>query len=185
MATVYGIVKQSGGFIWVYSEVGIGTTFKIYFPRINQGASRSPKPETSESDAELRGSETLLLVEDESAVRHPASEFLKKCGYTVIEARDGLQAIEAAGKYSGKIDLMVTDVVMPGMSGGQVAELLADSRREMKVLFVSGYAERVVQNHQILDAHTNFLQKPFALASLARKIREVLSKKEVAASVSY
>jgi two-component system cell cycle sensor histidine kinase/response regulator CckA len=89
---------------------------------------------------------------------------LNKCGYTVIEARDGLQAIEAAGKYSGKIDLMVTDAVMPGMSGGQVAELLADSRREMKVLFVSGYAQRLVQNHQIMDAHTNFLQKPFTLA---------------------
>jgi two-component system, cell cycle sensor histidine kinase and response regulator CckA len=141
LATVYGIVKQSGGFIWVYSEAGMGTTFKIYFPRITQGASQTAKPDTRASEAELRGTETILLVEDEAAVRHLASEFLKKCGYTVIEAQDGLQAIDTAGKLSGKIDLLVTDVVMPGMSGGQMAELLAESRSEMKVLFVSGYAE--------------------------------------------
>jgi two-component system, cell cycle sensor histidine kinase and response regulator CckA len=185
LATVYGIVKQSGGFIWVYSEPGMGTTFKIYFPRISQGATQTAQLDTRTSEAELRGTETILLVEDESAVRHPASEFLKKCGYTVIEAQDGLQAIEAARKFEGKIDLLVSDVVMPGMSGGQMAELLAESRSEMKVLFVSGYAEKTVQNHRILDAHTNFLQKPYTLASLGRKIREVLAIKQTAAATSH
>lgn len=181
LATVYGIVKQSGGFIWVYSEAGMGTTFKIYFPRISQGAFPGVNSDVRAREAELRGTETVLLVEDECTVRRPASEFLKKCGYTVIEAQGGLEAIEAARKFSGKIDLMITDVVMPGMSGGQVADLLADSRRDMKVLFVSGYAEKIVQNHRIMDVHTNFLQKPFTLASLGLKIREVLAKKQAAA----
>jgi CheY-like chemotaxis protein len=177
---VYGIVKQSGGFIWVNSEIHIGTTFKIYFPRIRH----VPLPSVNTDplgDPELHGSETLLLVEDEAAVRHPASEFLKKCGYTVIEAGDGLHAIEAAGKFPGRIDLMITDVVMPGMGGGQLAELLKDSRPETKVIFVSGYAETIVQNHQIIETRTNFLQKPFTLACLGRKIREILSKAGVAA----
>jgi two-component system, cell cycle sensor histidine kinase and response regulator CckA len=100
LATVYGIVKQSGGFIWVYSEPGMGTTFKIYFPRVDTGVLEPPKPETV-SSTNLCGAETLLLVEDENAVRHPAFEFLKQCGYTVIEAKDGLQAIEAAYKHNG------------------------------------------------------------------------------------
>jgi two-component system, cell cycle sensor histidine kinase and response regulator CckA len=181
LATVYGIVKQSGGFIWVYSEAGMGTTFKIYFPRISQGAHSSVRSDARVSEAELRGTETILLVEDECTVRHPASEFLKKCGYTVLEAQSGLEAIEAARKFSGKIDLMITDVVMPGMSGGQVAELLAESRRDMKVLFVSGYAEKIVQDHRIMDVHSNFLQKPFTLASLGLKIREVLAKQKAVA----
>lgn len=105
-------------------------------------------------------------------MRHPAVEFLKKCGYTVIEAPDGLRAVDAASKHCGHIDLMVTDVVMPGMSGGQLAEILAAKFPEMKVLFVSGYAEKVVLTHKIVDLHKNFLQKPFTLQSLAQKIRE-------------
>jgi len=175
LATVYGIVKQSGGFIWVYSELGMGTTFKIYFPRVAQGKAKTTNTQRAVDEAALRGLETLLLVEDESAVRHPACEFLKKCGYDVIDAKDGLQAIDAASKHSGPIHLMVTDVVMPGMSGGQLAEVFGDVRPEMKVLFVSGYAEKVVLNHQIMDTRSNFLQKPFTLVSLALKIREVLA----------
>ncbi|HST09520.1 MAG TPA: response regulator, partial [Terriglobales bacterium] len=124
--------------------------------------------------SKLRGSETVLLVEDENAVRHPTFEFLKQCGYKVIEAKDGLQAIGAAHKHDGPIDLMVTDVVMPGMSGGQLAELLAEKYSEMKVLFVSGYSEQVVLRHKIASLQTNFLQKPFTLKSLAAKVREIL-----------
>lgn len=182
LATVYGIVKQSGGFIWVNSEVGMGTTFKIYFPPTRHVPLPSVGSDLLRGESELHGSETLLLVEDESAVRYPACEFLKKCGYTVIEAGDGLHAIEAAGKFTGKIDLVITDVVMPGMGGGQLAELLKDSRPDMKVLFVSGYAETVVQNHQITEARTNFLQKPFTLACLGRKVREVLENRQKAAA---
>ena len=129
----------------------------------------------------LRGTDTLLLVEDESAVRHPAAEFLKQCGYNVIEAEDGLQAVEAAHKYSGKIDMMITDVVMPGMSGGQLAELLVKALRHEDAV-VSGYSEQVVLRHKILDVHGNFLQKPFTLKSLAAKIREVLGTAAAAAS---
>jgi two-component system, cell cycle sensor histidine kinase and response regulator CckA len=179
---VYGIVKQSGGFVWVYSEPGMGTTFKIYFPRVEAGTRKPVRADTSIDPMALRGTETLLLVEDENAVRHPAVEFLRQCGYTVIEAKDGLQAVEAAHKYSGKIDLMVTDVVMPGMSGGQLAELLADKYSDMKMLFVSGYSEQVVLRHKILDVHGNFLQKPFTLKSLAAKIREVLGTTAAAAA---
>jgi two-component system, cell cycle sensor histidine kinase and response regulator CckA len=176
LATVYGIVKQSGGFIWVYSEPGMGTTFKIYFPRVGHRANRILTADEPTANANLRGSETLLLVEDENAVRYPAAEFLKQCGYTVIEARDGLQAVAAVNQHNGPIALMVTDVVMPGMSGGQLAELLAEKYSDMKVLFVSGYSQTVVLRHKIPDVQTNFLQKPFTLKSLAAKIREVLGK---------
>ncbi|MGC2193182.1 MAG: ATP-binding protein [Terriglobales bacterium] len=174
LATVYGIVKQSGGFIWVYSELGMGTTFKVYFPRVMQRPRAATGSDIPAAAVDLRGSETILLVEDEHAVRNPACEFLRQCGYTVIEARDGLHAVDAADKHHGRIDLMVTDVVMPGMSGGQLAELLAEKYSDMKVLFVSGYSEKVVLRHQIPDVQTNFLQKPFTLKSLAAKIREVL-----------
>lgn len=181
LATVYGIVKQSGGFIWVYSELGIGTTFRIYFPRVETGARRASDVYGAHATVDLHGSETVLLVEDENAVRHPPSEFLKRCGYTVIEAKDELQAVEATSRHKGPVDLIVTDVVMPGMSGGQLAELLAEKYPEMKVLFVSGYSQNVVLGHNILNVQTNFLQKPFRLKSLAAKIREVLARKALAA----
>lgn len=185
LATVYGIVKQSGGFIWVYSERGLGTTFKIYFPRVHQAASRTQDTRRPQPEVDLHGSETLLFVEDESAVRHPAVEFLEKCGYTVTEAQDGLQAVEAASKHPGRIDLMVTDVVMPGMSGSQLAEILGAKYPHMKVVFVSGYAERVVLKHKIVDVHTNFLQKPFTLQCLAMKIRETLARGAAAAACAH
>jgi nitrogen-specific signal transduction histidine kinase/CheY-like chemotaxis protein len=180
LATVYGIVKQSGGFIWVYSELGLGTTFRIYFPRAEPRARKTSESDSMHAAVDLRGSETVLLVEDETAVRHPACEFMKRCGYNVIEARDGLQAVEAAARHAGPIDLMVTDVVMPGMSGGQLAELLAEKYPKMKVLFISGYSEKVVLRHNILDVQTNFLQKPFTLKSLGGKVREVMGKASVA-----
>jgi two-component system, cell cycle sensor histidine kinase and response regulator CckA len=182
LATVYGIVKQSGGFIWVYSEPGMGTTFKIYFPRVEAKVRKALEETVSLDISKLRGSETVLLVEDENAVRRPTFEFLRQCGYTVIEAKAGLQAIDAAHKHQGRIDLMVTDVVMPGMSGGQLAELLGEKYSEMKVLFVSGYSEQVVQRHKIADVHSNFLQKPFTLKSLAAKMREILDATAAAAA---
>ncbi len=182
LATVYGIVKQSGGFIWVYSEPGMGTSFKIYFPRVQTPTRKLPENESSSETVNLRGHETVLVVEDENAVRQPACEFLRQNGYTVIEARDGLHAVEVAEKHHGRIDLMVTDVVMPGMSGGQLAELLAEKYADMKVLFMSGYSEKVVLRHKILDVQTNFLQKPFTLKSLGAKIRDVLGKTSVAAA---
>jgi PAS domain S-box-containing protein len=174
LATVYGIVKQSGGFIWVYSEPGMGTTFKVYFPRVEESAQICRPSESDVEPEALRGRETLLLVEDENAVRHPACEFLRQCGYSVIEGRDALHAVEQAHEHSGHIDLMITDVVMPGMSGGQLAELLLERYPDMKVLFMSGYSERVVVRHQIPAPPTNFLQKPFTLKALAAKVREVL-----------
>ena len=122
----------------MYSELGMGTTFRIYFPRVEMPARKASDLYGAQATVELHGSETLLLVEDENAVRDPASQFLKGCGYTVIEAKDGLQAVEMATRHEGPIDLMVTDVVMPGMSGGQLAELLAEIYPVMKVLFVSG-----------------------------------------------
>jgi two-component system, cell cycle sensor histidine kinase and response regulator CckA len=109
---------------------------------------------------------------------------MKRCGYNVIEAKDGLQAVDAAARHKGRIDLMVTDVVMPGMSGGQLAELLAEKYPKMKVLFISGYSEKVVLRHNILEVQANFLQKPFTLKSLGGKVREVLGKASVAAGVS-
>jgi len=187
LATIYGIVKQSGGFIWVYSQPGMGTTFKIYFPRVHRASEAKPAgTENRIAEADLRGSETLLLVEDESAVRYAALEFFKKCGYTVIEAKDGLSAVDAVNKHTGTIDLVVTDVVMPGMGGGQLAELLAEKYPGIKVLFMSGYAETIVHSHKIMDLEVrcDFLQKPFNLQTLGRKVRELLAKAAVAAGAS-
>jgi two-component system cell cycle sensor histidine kinase/response regulator CckA len=172
LATVYGIVKQSGGFIWVYSELGFGTTFKVYLPR-DQSASEDV-PVTKAAERSPHGCETLLLVEDEVPVRQSARQFLTRSGYTVLEARDGEDALRASREYGGPIDLMITDVVMPKMSGPRLAEQLAAERPTMKVLFVSGYAETTVLRHGKIDVTTRFLQKPFSLRILAGKIREVL-----------
>ena len=176
LATVYGIVKQNSGFVWVYSEPGLGTTFKVYLPRVESLSSevRSAQP------AELcpGGCETLLLVEDEASVRQASGQFLTRSGYTVLEAVDGEDALRASQEYVGRIDLMITDVVMPRMGGPRLAERLAQERGEMKVLFVSGYAESTVLKHGKVGVTTRFLQKPFSLNDLARKVREVLQSSE-------
>jgi len=171
LATVYGIVKQSGGFIWVYSEPGLGTTFKIYLPRVQDRRKSRPLPPLEEAPL---GSETILLVEDEPSVRKSEFEFLELSGYTVLEAPNGEEAVKVARDYQGQVDLMITDVVMPHMGGVQLAEQLAGHRPQMKVLFVSGYAEKTVLQHGAIDVAAHFLQKPFSLKLLARKIREVL-----------
>jgi len=173
LATVYGIVKQSGGFVWVYSEVGMGTTFKIYLPRVHSEVGRLP-PVPAAEELAPNGCETLLLVEDEAAVRQSEREFLLLSGYIVLEAADGEDALRIAAKYRGTIHLMITDVVMPRMGGAKLAGQLRAIRSDMKVLFVSGYAEATVLRQGAIDLNTSFLQKPFSLKALARKIRELI-----------
>jgi len=182
LATVYGIVKQSGGFVWVYSEPKMGTTFKIYLPRVQKEADKPPVPEAGTKA--LQGRETVLLVEDETAVRMSVNEFLRLSGYTVLEAGSGEEALRVARDYPAAIDLMVTDVVMPQMSGASLAEQLAKERPAMKVLFVSGYAETTVARHGAINVTTRFLQKPFTLRTLAKKIWEVLHEEDVSAAAA-
>jgi CheY-like chemotaxis protein len=174
LSMTYGIVKQSGGHISVYSELGRGTTFKIYFPRIEASISIA-KPE-AQVGATVGGNETILLVEDEHAVRGLAKRILETHGYLVLESHHGRDAIRISDEYPGPIHLLVTDVIMPEMSGRQVADRLAESRPEIRVLFVSGYTDNAIMHHGVLEASTAFLQKPFTRDSLARKVRQVLDK---------
>jgi PAS domain S-box-containing protein len=172
LATVHGIIKQSGGHVTVHSEVGQGSTFKVYLPRVEE------KPSSGKSHPGIavvqRGCETVLLVEDEDGVRTLARHILERCGYTVLEACDGAEAVWSAGQHQGRIDLLLTDVVMPGMSGRQVAEHLAARHPETRVLFLSGYTDDAVVRHGIIEGEAAFLQKPFNPASLTAKVREVL-----------
>ena len=176
LATVYGIVKQNGGFVWVYSEPGLGTTFKVYLPQVQPLTSKVPIEKLAEGSP--RGCETLLLVEDENSVRLASSQFLTRSGYSVLEASNGEEALRVSRAHAGRIDLMITDVVMPKMGGPMLAEWLADERPNMKVLFVSGYAENPVLRHGKIDVTTRFLQKPFSGGMLARKVREVMEESE-------
>jgi CheY-like chemotaxis protein len=175
LATVYGIVKQNRGFIWAYSELGMGTVFKIYLPCV-MGKGRKIEIHERNLEAAATGSETILLVEDEDAVRRASAEFLTLHGYTVLEARDGLDALAVAKDYGSTIHLVVTDVVMPNLSGGQLAKELKSRRPEAKVLFVSGYAGKIVMEHKAVNLETNFLQKPFTLKQLSSKIRKALTQ---------
>ncbi len=174
LATVYGIVKQNQGFIWVYSERDRGTIFKIYLPRLSS-RNRVTAPQAFDYRSETRGTETILLVEDEQAVRRSTAEFLRLQGYHVLEAKDGVDAMEVAGKHGSMIDLVVTDVVMPNMSGGELAKQMMPVRPVLKFLFVSGYAGKTVLDHKVVDLETNFLQKPYTLKQLSHKIRTALS----------
>jgi CheY-like chemotaxis protein len=172
LATVYGIVKQSNGYIWVYSEPGMGSTFKIYLPRVDAEVSRE---KASETTSPLPcGSETVLLVEDDRTVRLLASEMLEMNGYTVLEACDGREALDLVRRHGHPIDLLLTDVVMPQMSGRQLAEGIADIHPGIRVLYMSGYTDGVIAHHGVLDAGVAYLQKPFTADFLARKVREVL-----------
>ena len=174
LATVHGIVKQSGGHIFVYSERGQGTTFKIYLPRVEAGkVAEAP----AAPQAELhRGSETVLLVEDEESLRGIVRECLEASGYSVIEARHAGHALELAEGHSAPIHLLITDVIMPGMSGSQLAAALTASHAETRVLYMSGYTDDAVVLHGVLAADVSFLQKPFTTDALARKVREVLDR---------
>jgi len=181
LATVYGIVKQNHGFVWVYSEPGSGTVFKVYFPCVSgHHAVREGEPARPESVP--RGTETILLVEDEPAVRNATGEFLRLQGYHVIEAEDGLAALASARNHGGTIDLLVTDVVMPNMSGGELAKEFAQIRPVTKFLFVSGYPGKTILDHKVVDLETNFLQKPYTLKQLSMKVRAALGHSPGAAS---
>ena len=172
LATVYGIVKQSGGYVWVYSELGRGTTFKIYLPRV-EGAVEAKAPE--DRKARVRGTETVLLVEDEEAVRVLSRRILESNGYTVLEAVGPEQALQAARDHPGPIHLLLTDVVMPEIGGPDLASLLGKIRPGIKVLYMSGYTDDAIVRQGLVAEGVSFLQKPFTPAKLARKVREVLS----------
>jgi two-component system cell cycle sensor histidine kinase/response regulator CckA len=172
LATVYGIVKQSGGHIAVSSELGRGTTFKIYLPRVAETA--PPGPSVLPLNQMPKGNETILLAEDEGATREMIRLALQTQGYTVLEAEDGEQAVQVCRQHTGPIHLLITDVIMPRIGGGQLAEFVKGLRSEMKVLFLSGYTDDAVVRHGIVQEKVAFLQKPFSLSGLARKVREVL-----------
>ena len=176
LATVYGIVKQSGGYIWVYSEPGLGTAFKIYLPLVSAVAeTRVPIPTSGGS---LRGTETILVVEDDSSLREVTCEFLRGSGYTVLRAGSPEEAFRVAEEYKGPIDFLLTDVIMPGMNGRALATQLSESRTRIKVLYVSGYADGVVRDgvHGVLEPGLEFLQKPYTRYQLTRRIREMLDQ---------
>jgi len=175
LATVFGIVKQSNGRISVYSEVGVGTTFKILFPAVDGAPPRAPDNRPGHP---LRGTETILLVEDEEGVRKIARVSLETQGYKVLEAVGGTDAIRKAEQHPGPIELVLTDVVMPEMSGRQLADTLRVRYPGVKVLFMSGYTDDAVIRHGIIEQTGNFLQKPFAPLGLAKKVRAVLDEKE-------
>jgi PAS domain S-box-containing protein len=173
LATVYGIIRQSGGYIWVYSEVGKGTAFKVFIPRVDEKLSEV-HPEVSIPMGSGSGSGTILLVEDEDALRELSHRLLESLGYSVIEAANGADAIRIAAQSVDPIRLLVTDVVMPGMSGRELAESLVARHSQLKVLYVSGHTDDVIVHYSILKPGVAFLQKPFTRDGLARKIQEAL-----------
>ena len=173
LATVYGVVKQSGGFIWVYSEVGKGTSFKIYLPRVDQPEDKGSVPLPL---AEVpRGTETILLAEDEQDVREVAREFLESGGYTVIEAHNGAEALRLAAEHKATIDLLVTDMVMPGMTGKELAGRLRHQHSGIGVIYMSGYSEQTAAETTQADANMLLLTKPFSRGSILRTVREALN----------
>lgn len=174
LSTVYGIVKQSGGYVWVYSEPGFGTTFKIYLPRVDEEPTLAAEAVVTATG----GEETVLLVEDEAALRSAIHDMLETHGYTVLLAPDGAAALQIADDYEGPIDLLVTDVIMPGVSGREAAEAIMAARPNAKVLYVSGYTGEAISQSGGLQDGAAFLSKPFASSTLLRKCREVLEEQQ-------
>jgi PAS domain S-box-containing protein len=172
LSTVYGIVKQSHGYIWAYSEPGQGTTFKVYLPSVGENAVSVEEKKISTD--KLTGSETVLIVEDHSSLRKLARKILQTNGYNVLDAEDGEQALRIIEEHEGPIHLLVTDVVMPKMNGRELAERLQSLRPEVKVIYMSGYTDNAIAHHGVLEQGVNFIEKPFTPKGLARKVREVL-----------
>jgi DNA-binding NtrC family response regulator len=171
---VFGIIKQSGGHIGVESQVGVGTTFRVYLP-LAEGEAEAPEEKPVASS--LTGDETVLLTEDQDEVRAVAREVLRRYGYHVLEARNAGEALLTCERYSKQIHLLLTDVIMPQMSGRELAERLSSVRPEMRVLYMSGYPEGVIANDGIVDEKIAYLPKPWVPEVLARKVREVLDER--------
>jgi len=176
LATVYGVIKQSGGYILLHSEVGKGARFDVYLPRAEGVAEVAPPSEAPIK--RVQGSTTILLVEDESSLRKLTGNTLKEAGYKVLEAGEAFQAMELAKEFDGTIDLLLTDVVMPGLSGRELAEKLRPERPEMRVLYISGYTDGAVATHGVLESGITILRKPFTRAQLLRNVEEILAKKQ-------
>src|SRR6185295_5381275 len=174
LSTVYGIVKQSDGNIWVYSEQGLGTVFKVYLPRIDT-TTGTIVPHAQETNVP-RGTETILLVEDEDVVRGLTRKILVQAGYNVLDAKGGDEALRLCHAHAGPIDLLLTDVVMPEVSGKEVADRLLELRPSIRVLYMSGYTDEAIVQHGVLDANVKFIQKPFTWVGLTRKVRDVLNR---------
>jgi CheY-like chemotaxis protein len=174
LSTVYGIVKQSGGYVWVYSEPGRGTTFKVYLPRVDEAIESSPAAKPVTQDRARSGSETILLVEDEPDLRELTRLVLSAKGYNVVEARNAEDAERLAESDGTKIHLLLTDVIMPGLSGRELAKRILARHSSMRVLYMSGYTYNVIAQGGTLERGVSFLQKPFTPGGLVEKVREVL-----------
>lgn len=174
LAMVYGIVSQSEGHVWVYSELNVGTVFKIYFPRGGDAGDTFPIP--SPPSRAARGSETILLVEDEEALRKLVRGVLENKGYKVIAPDDIKEVLGLLQDHQGPIHLLLTDVVMPIMSGRELAERITSLHKETRVIYMSGYTNDAIVQHGVLDPGLNFVQKPFSPDAIARKVREVLDQ---------
>ncbi|MBV9508030.1 MAG: response regulator, partial [Acidobacteriia bacterium] len=172
LATVYGMVKQSGGDIWVYSEPGKGTTFKLYFPKFAEDRTKAAAITPERIRAATDETVTVLVVEDEKPVRQLTVRMLQKLGYSVLSAGSGEEALAVSDSFAGRIALLITDVVMPQMSGREVSDVLKSKRPDMKVLFLSGYTENVMVLHGV-DSDANFLAKPFSSETLSKKLEEI------------
>jgi two-component system cell cycle sensor histidine kinase/response regulator CckA len=172
---VYGIIKQSGGSISVASEPGQGTTFRIYLPRVNEAIAQRER-KRAEPDDRPQGEETLLVVEDEEAVRRLTCEALRTYGYRVIEAANGEEALHICEQIRDTIPLTITDVVMPQISGRKLSEKLRELHPEMQILYMSGYPDDDEIQHEVLDPALFFLEKPFTPTALARRVREILDR---------
>jgi CheY-like chemotaxis protein len=180
LATVYGIVKHAGGWIWVYSEVGRGSTFKIYLPRIDKPVSQiQSAPKT-----DIRGTETILVVEDQSDVRKLTVVALKKLGYKVHSASQPDEALALAQSFPKPIHLLLTDVVMPGMTGREMADRMTKLRPGLPVLFMSGYTDDAIVQYGVLEPGVAYIAKPFTTDSLGQKVRETIGPRSVALATS-
>ena len=172
LATVYGVVQQSGGHVWVYSQPGRGSTFKVYFPRVEDEQGKAAVG--ADEKPTIRGNETILVAEDDRQVRDLTVAILKACGYAVLDVESARDAVQLCQQHGGEIHLFLTDVVMREMSGADLAQRVQDIRPKMKVLFMSGYTDSAIVHQGMLDPGIEFLAKPFTPSALAGKVRQVL-----------